>query len=968
MRDARRPPGPARARSRRKELPQAGPTHAEPLNGGVKLSAEALQFLGSVAGISVWTWCTRDDRVYHAGLDQPDAVDQGLPLVELVRQIHRNDRRRVLRRMRAAAAQHGSGTLRFRSPEVAGQSRHFSATLFPQIGNHDGDHIQIIVQDVTRAALTEQALRRSEEHYQNSIALNPEVPWLADPEGRITEVGPRWRDLVGLTVEQTVGDGWTAALHPDDLASIAPVWQHSIRTGEPVDVEYRIKTVSGEYRWMRARASALRNPRGEVIRWYGTLEDVHERRLAVAALHESEAFARSILESSSIAIEVLDDEGKLIFINGPGIRIMEVADYTTTLGVAFEAVWPVESRPSIRDGIARALAGETTRRTLYGPTAAGTPCWWEISLSPIRGEDGRVARVLALSRDVTEARRNEQEVVSLARRLSNVLESTMDCVITVDTAWRITFANHRASAFFGADLLQPGRNLKDVFNTLASRSFFTRFLQALSDQCNIAFEEFLPGPDAWLEVQAYGSALGLTIFFRDVTERRRAQEQIVHLARHDALTGLANRVQFSERLEQMLAELAPGAFLAVLSIDLDDFKLVNDTLGHPAGDAVLREVAARLLAICDPNCLVARLGGDEFALIVPVARPELTASQARKILQTVNTPLTIEGEPVHIGASIGIAIAPRDGRNGETLLQNADVALYRVKASQGRGYRFYEPQMDNAIRERREMKRDLSLALERGELSLVYQPQIEIASNRLTGFEALLRWNHPLRGQVPPSDFIPIAEENGLIEQIGAFVLTTACREAMHWPESISVAINLSSMQFRRNSVREAVQQALSDSGLSPSRLELEITESVLLDDNGGTLSVLGDLHSQGIRVALDDFGTGYSSLSYLQRFPFDKLKIDRSFVSDLPLGEGSAAIVRAIIGLGRSLRIRVTAEGVETWEHLLFLRDEGCTEAQGYLFSQPLPAAQARTLALTREFPTASEQARALGSGRQSG
>jgi diguanylate cyclase (GGDEF)-like protein/PAS domain S-box-containing protein len=932
------------------------------------LSSEAMSFVGGVTGISVWLWNLRDDRISHAGLSPSRLVDQGLSLAELGRQVHPDDRRRVLRRMRAAAAERRSGTIRFRGLPVGGKAKHFTATLFPQIGAGDDDHIQVIVQNVTRAALAEAAQKRSEEHYRNSVALHPEVPWLADSQGRITEVGPRWLELAGLGAEATKGDGWTKVVHPDDLAEIYPVWEHSIRTGEPVDVEYRVKTLSGDYRWMRARATAKRNARGEIVRWYGTLEDVHQRRSAVTALRESEEFARSILESSAIAIEVLDADGRLIFINGPGIRIMEVSDYQATLGRVFEELWPKQSREAVHERIALALAGETTRRTLFGPTAAGTPRWWDVSMSPIRDADGRVGRVLVLSRDVTEARHNEQEVVSLARRLSNVLESTMDSVITVDTAWRITFANHRAAAFFGTEMLQNGQNLRDLFGTAEARVFFTRFLEAMAEQRNIAFEAYLESVGAWLEVQAYGSALGLTIFFRDVTERRRAQEQIVHLARHDALTGLANRVQFSERLEQMLAGLNAGASLAVLSIDLDDFKLVNDTLGHPAGDAVLREVALRLLAICDDKCLVARLGGDEFALIVPVARPEQIAMQARKILQTLGTPLDVDGEPVHIGGSIGIAIAPRDGRSGEQLLQNADVALYRVKASEGRGYRFYEPQMDNAIRERREMKRDLGLALERGELSLVYQPQIEIASNRLTGFEALLRWTHPLRGQVPPSDFIPIAEESGLIDQIGAFVLTTACSEAMHWPESISVAVNLSPMQFRRNSVHDAVQQALSDSGLPPSRLELEITESVLLDDNAGTLAILGELHNQGIRVALDDFGTGYSSLSYLQRFPFDKLKIDRSFVSDLPLGEGSAAIVRAIIGLGRSLRTRVTAEGVETWEHLMFLRDEGCTEAQGYLFSQPLPAAQARTLALTRELPTPSAAVVTTPSARRSG
>ena len=953
---AKRPPDPV------SETPPPRPETTE----GMMLSAATLSFLGSVTGISVWNWNLRDDRIYHAGLTEPERVEQGLSITDLVRRIHPGDRRRVLKRMRAAAEERMPASFRFRGVPGDGEPRYFTSTLFPQTGA-GSNYIQIVVQDVTREALAEEALRRSEERYRNSVALHPEVPWLADPQGRITEVGPRWLELAGLPAEATMGDGWTSVVHPDDLAEIYPIWEHSIRTGDPVDVEYRVKTRSGPYRWMRARATAHRDRRGAVVCWYGTLEDVHERRTAVTALRESEEFARSILESSAISIEVLDAEGRLIFMNGPGIRIMEVADTQATLGRMFEDLWPEESRASIRDGIANALAGETMRRTLYGPTAAGTPRWWDVSISPIRDANGRVGRVLVLSGDVTEARRNEQEVVSLARRLSNVLESTMDCVITVDTGWRVTFANHRAAAFFGAEKLQNGKSLRDLFGTVESREFLMRFLEAMSEQRNIAFEAHLQSAGAWLEVQAYGSALGLTIFFRDVTERRHAQEQIVHLARHDALTGLANRVQFSERLEQMLTGLQSGASLAVLSVDLDDFKLVNDTLGHPAGDAVLREIASRLSTICDADCLVARLGGDEFALVISVERAEQVASLARRILQSVNTPLAIEGEPVHIGASIGIAIAPRDGRNGEQLLQNADVALYRVKASEGRGYRFYEPQMDNAIRERREMKRDLGLALERGELSLAYQPQIEIATNRLTGFEALLRWNHPLRGQVPPSAFIPIAEESGLIDQIGAFVLATACAEAMHWPESISVAVNLSPMQFRRNSVRDAVRQALASSGLPASRLELEITESVLLDDNAGTLAILGELHNQGIRVALDDFGTGYSSLSYLQRFPFDKLKIDRSFVADLPLGEGSAAIVRAIIGLGRSLRTRVTAEGVETWEHLLFLRDEGCTEAQGYLFSQPLPAAQARTLALTREFPTPSADD-AVPSARKSG
>lgn len=941
---------------------RGNPSGDTPLQGSAEAAAETLRQIGSATGISVWTWHAATDRVYHSATTiRGTALDQGVPLGEMLAKLHPADRARVRRRLHAAVRSGKSGAFRFRSAPEGETTQQFSAAHFP-VGPNE---VQVIVQNVTRTALAEQALRESVDHYRTAVDLNPEVPWLADPDGKIIEVGPRWLEMVGLNTAETIGHGWADALHPDDVEPTLTEWGRSLDTGDPLDLTYRIRLKSGDYRWMRARAAARRDKLGQIVRWYGTLEDIHDRRMAEAALRESEEFARSILEASTTAIEVLDADGRLIFMNGPGIEIMEVDDFEAIKGLPFDRFWPEDEKQIVRAAITAAQQGETVRHTLFGPTAKGKPCWWDISVSPIRDGDGKVARLLALSRDVTEAKYNEAEVVQGARRLADVLESTMDSVISVDRDWKITYLNRRAMKVFPeGDEPYVGRDLHELFDAAEGHPFFGRYRVAMDEQRSISFEDFLPIADAWHEVQAYGSPAGLTIFFRDVTERRRAQEQIAHLARHDTLTGLPNRMHFHEGMDAALTRLQGGECLAVLSIDLDDFKLVNDTLGHPAGDALLREAAERLNRCAGEHDLVARLGGDEFALLLWVREPEDAAVTAQAILAALATPFDIDGEMVSIGASIGITIAPRDAQTADSLLHYADVALYRVKGDKGRDFRFFEPAMDEALRQRREMKRDLSLALPRGELSVAYQPQIDIESNRLTGFEALLRWTSPTHGAVSPMEFIPLAEESGLIDTIGAFVLQEACGEAARWPETISLAVNLSPAQFRNRGVVRAVVDALEQTGLKPERLELEITESVLFDESAEALAALEELNRMGIRVALDDFGTGYSSLSYLRRFPFDKVKIDRSFIADLPGAEDSAAIVRAIIGLGRSLKTRVTAEGVETWEQLMMLRAEGCNEAQGYLFSRPLPQKQARALAETGlvNQPTAAESRRRHG------
>lgn len=917
---------------------------AAPVDGAV--SEETMRRLGEAAGVSVWTWHVGEDVIHHmGGSRRPDRAT--IALNGMLERVDPADRGRVRRRLRAAARSGSSGTMQLRSAPDSG-SRILSGTFFPLDDAVPTKRLQIIIQDVTQAIETERALRESVDHYRTAVDLNPEIPWVAAPDGNILEVGPRWLELMGMTSEETLGSGWIKALHPDDVPPTASYWSVHLQSGEPVDLEYRVRLKEGEYRWMRARAAASRDTAGSIKLWYGTLEDVHDRKLAETALRDSEEFSRSILESSNMAIEVLTDAGQLIFMNGPGMRIMEVDDFEAIRYRPYDSFWPPDVAPAVRYAMAEARKGETVRRTLYGPTAHGTPKWWDLSVSPVFNADGQVTRLLALSRDVTDAKRNEVEVAAAARRLSNVLESTMDSVVSVDGDWRITYMNRRASAFFPGDGPYIGGDFRELVDPREAEPFLARYRQAMQEQRSIAFEDYLPSASAWLEVQAYGSSAGLIIFFRDVTERRRAQEQIAHLARHDSLTGLPNRLHFHDELGRSLADTGDHRQLAVMSVDLDDFKLINDTLGHLAGDTLLREVALRLGAAGSAG-FVGRLGGDEFAMFMRIEAPEQAAVAAKSLIRAVSSPYLIDGEAVEIGASVGIAMAAREGSDADTLLHQADIALYRVKAENGRNFRFFEQEMDEALRERREMKRELANALSRGELTLAYQPQIEVASNRLTGFEALLRWTSPTRGAVSPAVFIPLAEESGLIEEIGTFVLHRATQEAMRWPESISLAVNLSPAQFKSGAVSEAVRSALAASGLAPKRLELEITESVLLDQTSGAIGVLEGLHAAGVRVALDDFGTGYSSLSYLQRFDFDKVKIDRSFVSGLPDNAGSAAIVRAIVGLGRSLRTRVTAEGVETFEQLMFLAEEGCDEAQGYLFSQPLPAEQALALALTR-------------------
>ncbi|WP_246765474.1 bifunctional diguanylate cyclase/phosphodiesterase [Aminobacter sp. SR38] len=437
---------------------------------------------------------------------------------------------------------------------------------------------------------------------------------------------------------------------------------------------------------------------------------------------------------------------------------------------------------------------------------------------------------------------------------------------------------------------------------------------------------------------------GWVATYEDITERHQSEERIAYMARHDPLTGLPNRLLLRERLEQILAQgHSHQQNTAVLCLDLDNFKNVNDTLGHPVGDALLREVAVRISGVVRDYDVVARLGGDEFLVVQPAVESDEAGRVAQRLVAALEEPYQLDGHLVVIGASIGIALASETNCDPDDLVKNADLALYRAK-SDGRGtYAFYEPEMDDRLQRRRLLELDLRAADFDKEFEVTFQPIVNLQSREVTTVEALLRWPGYQRGQISPAEFIPIAESTGVIVQLGAWVLENACREAMSLPGDINVAVNLSPSQFRRGNIVETVSNVLSITGLAANRLELEITESLLLDDSRETLLTLNRLRSLGVTISLDDFGTGYSSLSYLRNFPVDKVKIDRSFIAEIVGNPDHMAIVSAIVNLAHALEITAIAEGVETEDQLLLVRATGCDAVQGYFFSPPRPAAQLR-------------------------
>ncbi|ACP21611.1 conserved hypothetical protein (plasmid) [Sinorhizobium fredii NGR234] len=715
-------------------------------------------------------------------------------------------------------------------------------------GNTSENVIVATILDFTERRRAESELHASEEHYRSLVELHPQVPWTADPSGQVLEIGPRWENT-GFAPNEALGEGWAKATHPDDLDPVQQAWAKSLETGEPLDIEFRLAAAEGGYSWYRSRAATRRAEDGSILRWYGTVENIDDRRKALEAAKESEARFRAIADDAPVMIWVTGEDGaddyhSRLWLETTG----QTAEQAAGKGW-LNAVHP-EDRNAVERAFYQAFERRKSVRMEYRLKRAGGGSAWVIDIGQPRfATDGKFLGFVGIALDITERRNAEQE-------------------------------------------------------------------------------------------------------------RLLAQKQIHHMARHDALTGLPNRQFLREEFERLSDQIAAGTRIAILCLDLDGFKAVNDAYGRATGDLLLRRVAERLQNCLRQSDILCRLGGDEFVVLrVGINSNAEARLLAQQLIDVIEAPYELAGTHVDLGVIVGLAAAPKGDQPVDELIKAADVALDRAKSG-GRGtYVQYEPEMDAHLQAVQQMRVSLRQALANGDLEVHYQPLVDLHTGKITTFEALARWPHPERDQVSPAEFIPVAEETGLIGSLGEWILRQACTEALKWPPHVSVAVNLSPLQFRNQGLAATVGDILEETGLEASRLQLEITESVLLDDCDGNLQILKAIRRLGVKIAIDDFGTGFSSLGYLRTFPFDKIKVDRSFITDLPDGRESLAIVRAVAAIGRSLGIVTTVEGVERQRQFDVIKAEGFDEAQGYLIARPLPAEQATKLAHSAHVETSTTE-----------
>jgi len=688
--------------------------------------------------------------------------------------------------------------------------------------------------------------------------------------------------------------------------------------------------------------------------WVATCE------LLVAQRHVEQDF-RAEVERLSVVVENLsegfclfDAEQRLIRCNERYLRTYGLDRKTITPGMTFREI--------LGAVIATGMYPGWSLDELYGKRAAlftDEPATDQLQLS-----DGRVIEMavrpignegwIAEHQDITVRVRYEEALRERNQLLDATLEHMAHGLCAFDGNLQVIVVNRRYLEIYGLKEheARPGTTLLDLMRHSITRgihspgvtaeAMFADFRQRLiEDKEPVLHRRLADGRVIAVRHQPTTGG-GWVGTYEDITERHLAHENIARMARHDALTDLPNRLLFREKMADGLARVEAGEeSIVVMCLDLDNFKAINDSLGHPIGDRLLQAIGQRLADMLDPEDTIARLGGDEFAILQAQSTSADAEALARRIIEHVCEPITIDEHEINTGISIGIAVAPDNGISGDHLMKCADLALYRAKAEGRNGFRFFETEMDVKMRARHALEVDLRRALTEGEFHLVYQPEIRLDTGELTGMEALLRWTHPERGNVPPMEFIPVAEETRLIMPIGEWVLRQACTEAARWPESVRVAVNLSAVQFRNRSLVATVTHALAAAGISPRRLELEITETVLMQEDDMIVAMLHQLRALGVRIAMDDFGTGYSSLGYLRSFPFDKIKIDRSFVSGKGSAAESEAIIRAIAELGATLGIETTAEGIETTQQMELVRRAGCTEGQGYLISRPKPISE---------------------------
>ncbi|WP_200845106.1 EAL domain-containing protein [Roseomonas sp. 18066] len=780
--------------------------------------------------------------------------------------------------------------------------------------------------------------------------------YLIDPAGQVSTWNAGAQRAKGYAPAEIIGQHFSRFYSEADRAGGLP--QRALATalveGKFEGEGWRLRQDGSRF-WAHVVIDPIHAEDGALVGYAKITRDLTGQREATRRNAEQERLFRLLVQGvTDYAIYLLDPEGVVSNWNAGAQRAKGYSAHEI-VGQHFSCFYSLDDRRAglPQRALATALATGKFEGEGWRLRRDGSRFWAHVVIDPIRDEMGTLVGYAKITRDLTTQKQQSDKMKAVSDNLDLALAHMSQGLCLFDAQERLVLSNDRLRGLLqlpeGA--IRPGATLTDLLWELHAdpavdyeetaakvRGLRTTHLAALAATRETVNEEMVR-QDRYLSVSHRAlPAGGWVTTLDDITERRQIEDRIVHLAHHDTLTALPNRVTFRDRLEAALAE-GPQARCALLYLDLDRFKPVNDTLGHPVGDAVLQMVAQRITAQLRKNDVVARLGGDEFAVLMDGCdrMPEVNRL-ADRLIREISRPMQVNGQQVVVGASIGIACAPRHGIDPDLLLRNADLALYRAKETGRACHRAYEPDMELVVQQRRELEQDLRRALELGEFTLHFQPVVDTGRGQVTGCEALLRWESPKRGRVPPGDFIPFAEEIGMMAEIGDWVLRAACREAARWTQPLTVSVNLSVTQFHREDLTARVSLALAESGLPAERLELEITETAMIDDVAGATAILEQLRRLGIRIALDDFGTGYSSLSFLRNLPFTRIKIDRSFVHDLGVKPEAAAIVRAVTGMCDSLKVSVTAEGVETERQMAMLRAEGCDEVQGFLIGRPCP------------------------------
>ncbi|PKO88179.1 MAG: sensor domain-containing diguanylate cyclase [Betaproteobacteria bacterium HGW-Betaproteobacteria-12] len=766
------------------------------------------------------------------------------------------------------------------------------------------------------------------------------------------------QELTGHAASELVGSGsstWEEITHPDDRQRVRAVIAEALGDGRRFIVQYRIVCRSGAIKWVAERGIAIADEQGEIV-IEGFIEDITARRLTLDALEQAEMRYRHIFEHASEGIFQSTRDGRYLAANPALARLYGYACAEELIADLADIDRRLYVQPDRRDDFLRRIESDGEVRNFESEVFRrdGSRLWISENAHCVHGAQGEFICYEGTVQDISERKQAEEHL----RLLAMVFSNSNEAIIVTDAANRIVATNAAFTQLTGyhqADvmgrnprLLSAGNTPPEVFREMWDCLYRDGAWQGeLWDRRKNG--EAYP---KWLSISLvrdeHGNIRNHIGSFIDISELKATQERIRHLAHHDTLTNLANRFSLHEKLEQALAFCRRNHMqLALMLIDLDRFKTINDTLGHQAGDELLVEVARRLVGAVRDSDIVARLGGDEFVVALPgIGSPDDAAHLADKIAREISRPYLIAGQELRTTPSIGICLFPEDGGDISDLLKNADVAMYHAKAK-GRGnYQFFTEDMNIATTRRMNLESDLRLALERNEFVLHYQPQLDLRSGTIVGVEALIRWQHPSRGLVPPGDFIPIAEDSGMIGAIGDWVLQEACRQLKRWQQKgiahLRMSINLSTSQFLDKTLPARIHELLAEHRLNPGLLDLEVTESMSMASPDESISVMKTLSNSGLTLSIDDFGTGYSSLAYLKLLPINTLKIDRSFVKDIESDPNDADICDVTVLLAHKLGLEVVAEGVESDAQLKFLLSIGCEKVQGYLISKPLPADQA--------------------------